>query len=180
MLKEALYLVEAYKNSAGVVARPLYVCTSIVGGLPGGRNAAVSALFQFPLERVHWHCDRCASIIAPSSASADSRGVEQYGRVDDFYASLEWSAGGLVHVHIAYWIVGAPRIDKVVVPRQSEAGVFEVDVTAADAVVLPHERAANVMSTFWDRVICEFNVAKHAKEGGDKGTLRSATGVRST
>jgi hypothetical protein len=108
--------------------------------------------------------------------------LQQYGRVDDFYASLEWSAGGLVHVHIAYWIVGAPRIDKVVVPRQSEAGVFEVDVTAADAVVLPHERAANVMSTFWDRVICEFNVAKHEKEGGDsdKGTLRSATGVRST
>ena len=108
--------------------------------------------------------------------------LQQYGRVDDFYASLEWSAGGLVHVHIAYWIVGAPRIDKVVVPRQSEAGVFEVDVTAADAVVLPHERAANVMSTFWDGVICEFNVAKHEKEGGDsdKGTLRSATGVRST
>jgi hypothetical protein len=138
------------ENFAG--AGPLYVCTSIVGGLPGGRNAAVSALFQFPLERVHWHCDRCASIIVPSSASVDSRVLEQYGRVDAFYASLEWSAGGLVHVHNPYWIAGAPRIDKVVVPRQSEAGVFEVDVTAADAVVLPHERAANVMSrwqTLW-------------------------------
>ena len=39
-----------------------------------------------------------------------------WGRVDDFWSSFEWSAGGMVHCHIAYWIKGAPRIDKVVVP----------------------------------------------------------------
>ena len=27
------------------------------------------------------------------------------GCVDDFYASFEWSDGGLVHVHIAFWTI---------------------------------------------------------------------------
>ena len=39
--------------------------------------------------------------------------LEDLGCVDDFYASFEWSGGGIVHVHMALWIVGAPRIDKV-------------------------------------------------------------------
>ena len=42
------------------------------------------------------------------------------GHVDDFCASSEWSTGGLVHVHLTLWIVGAPRIDKVVVERQGK------------------------------------------------------------
>ena len=61
--------------------------------------------------------------------------LEYYGCVDDFYASLEWSAGGLVHVHMALWIVGAPRIDKVVVPTESKPDVIQVDVTPAEAHV---------------------------------------------
>ena len=46
--------------------------------------------------------------------------LEQYGKVTDYYASLEWSAGGLVHAHIALWIVGSPRIDKVETPLEAE------------------------------------------------------------
>ena len=36
-----------------------------------------------------------------------------YGIVDDYYASFEWSEGEMIHAHIAFWIVGAPRIDKI-------------------------------------------------------------------
>ena len=103
--------------------------------------------------------------------------------MDDFYASLEWSAGGLIHAHIAFGIVGAPRIDKVVVPAESKAGVVEVDATAADAIVLPQEQAANVMASFWDRVISEFNVAKHTQAvaevpGVDAAELQADIGTR--
>ena len=31
-----------------------------------------------------------------------------YGIVDDYYASFKWSEGGMLHAHIAIWIVGAP------------------------------------------------------------------------
>ncbi len=89
---------------------------------------------------------------------ADLPDFQYYGYVDDFYASLEWSAGGLIHTHIAFWIVGSPRIDKVVVPKETKPDEVEIDVTPAEAVVLPQERAANPMATFWDRVITEFNV----------------------
>ena len=63
--------------------------------------------------------------------------LRYYGCVDDFYASLEWSAGGLIHTHIAFWIVGSPRIDKVVVPIEKEPDVFEIDATPSEAFVLP-------------------------------------------
>ena len=35
------------------------------------------------------------------------------GLVDDFYASFAWSDGGILHAHVALWMVGAPRIDKI-------------------------------------------------------------------
>ena len=38
---------------------------------------------------------------------------DSWGLVDDVYATFEWSAGGMVHVHIAFWIAGAPCIDKI-------------------------------------------------------------------
>ena len=43
-----------------------------------------------------------------------SLSLPSYGKVHDYWASFEWSAGGMVHIHIALWIIGAPRIDKVV------------------------------------------------------------------
>ena len=64
--------------------------------------------------------------------------LQNYGYVDDFYASLEWSAGGLIHTHIAFWIVGSPRIDKVVVPTETRVGVVEIDTADAESFVLPH------------------------------------------
>ena len=44
----------------------------------------------------------------------------KFGHVDDEYVTFEWSAGGMVHVHMAFWIVGAPRIDKIEVPREKQ------------------------------------------------------------
>ena len=37
---------------------------------------------------------------------SDLPDLQYYGYVDVFYASLEWSVGGLIHTHIAFWIVG--------------------------------------------------------------------------
>ena len=51
--------------------------------------------------------------VGPGIAFEDLPDLQYLGFVDDFYASFEWSHGGLVHVHIALWIVGSPRIDKV-------------------------------------------------------------------
>ena len=42
------------------------------------------------------------------------------GLVDDFYGSFEWSDGGILHAHIAFWMVGAPRIDKIQVPHERD------------------------------------------------------------
>ena len=110
--------------------------------------------------------------------------LQYYGYVDDFNASLEWSAGGLIHTHIAFWIVGSPRIDKVVVPTETKSDVVEIDATHAEAFVVPQERAANMMATFWDRVLTEFNVAKHVQEAAESTEdapvdLRPSVGVRS-
>ena len=41
-----------------------------------------------------------------------------FGQVDDYYMSYEWSEGGMIHAHMAFWVVGAPRIDKIEVPRE--------------------------------------------------------------
>ena len=35
--------------------------------------------------------------------------VRHFGQVDDWYASFEWSEGGIIHAHMAFWVVGAPR-----------------------------------------------------------------------
>ena len=108
--------------------------------------------------------------------------LEQYGKVTDYYASLEWSAGGLVHVHIALWIVGSPRIDKVETPFEAETAesdqslTVRVDITPSDAVPLPQAEAANLLGAFWDRVYTEFNVAKHLAPED----LRAVPGVRAS
>ena len=97
--------------------------------------------------------------------------LAHFGHVDDFWLSFEWSAGGIVHAHIALWIVGSPRIDKIVVPKEKEDNVVEVDVTEEDATVLVHEEAAAQMAAFWDRVLTEFNVSK-ALKGHDATALK--------
>jgi len=94
------------------------------------------------------------------------------GMVDDFYASFEWSDGGILHAHIAFWIVGSPRIDKIQIPKEIDNDdddaddlddVVEIDVTAEDKTVLTHDQAASLLASFWDPVLTEYNVAKAAR-----------------
>ena len=49
-----------------------------------------------------------------------------WGEIDDYWATYEWSEGGLIHLHIAFWVVGSPRVDVVKLAeeedRTNEAG----------------------------------------------------------
>ena len=66
----------------------------------------------------------------------------------------------MIHAHIALWIVGSPRFDKINVPQHLPNGVIEVDPDSEDVRVHSSEEAANLMACFWDRVLTEWNVAK--------------------
>ena len=39
---------------------------------------------------------------------ADILELRYFGQVDDSYTTFEWSEGGIIHVHMAVWVVGAP------------------------------------------------------------------------
>ena len=94
--------------------------------------------------------------------------LQHLGTVDDFYVSFEWSDGGLVHVHVALWVVGAPRIDQVVVPKEDkDKGVVEIPVHMDGGTVMPQEEAATLMAAFWERAYTEFNLAKTLHAGTD-------------
>ena len=66
----------------------------------------------------------------------------------------------MIHAHIALWIVGSPRFDKINVPKQLPSGVVEVEPDTEDVRVHSSEEAAKLMACFWDRVVTEWNVAK--------------------
>ena len=88
-----------------------------------------------------------------------------FGHVDDEYVSFEWSSGGMLHAHMAFWIVGAPRIDKIEVPQEKaddgeENAWVEVEVLPEGVGVTPQSEAADRLAAFWDRGFTEFNVAK--------------------
>ena len=105
--------------------------------------------------------------------------LQHLGEVDDVYVSFEWNDGGLVHVHIALWIVGSPRIDKVIVPREQGGNLVEVEVPIHGETVLPQEEAATLMSAFWERAYCEFNVAKTLLDESDPFAHAEQIGPRS-
>ena len=41
------------------------------------------------------------------------------GQVDDYYATYEWSEGSMIHEHMAFWVFGALRIDKIEAPSDN-------------------------------------------------------------
>ena len=95
--------------------------------------------------------------------------LAKFGHVDDEYVSFEWSSGGMVHVHMAFRVVGAPRIDKKEVPQEKEdehegKAWVQIDVVPEGATVVPQSEAANRLATFLDRAFTEFNVAKATVE----------------
>ena len=108
-----------------------------------------------------------------------------FGQVDDYYMSYEWSEGGMIHAHMAFWVVGAPRIDKIEVPREQArgAGCVEIDAPLPGQHSAPHAEAAERLAAFWDRPYTEYNVAKAMApaEGPPApcpGDLAGAVGVR--
>ena len=98
--------------------------------------------------------------------------LRYFGQVDDFYLTFEWNEGGMNHEHMACWVVGAPRIDKIEVPRESkeEADVVEIEVSLPGASVVPQTEAADRLATFWDRAYTEFSVAKAMAVPGTAST----------
>ncbi len=93
---------------------------------------------------------------------ADVPDLTHFGQVDDWYASFEWSEGGIIHAHMAFWVVGAPRVDKVEGPREPAPGsaVVEIEVPLPGQHAVPQAQAADRLAAFWDRAYTEYNVAK--------------------
>ena len=88
--------------------------------------------------------------------------LRHFGQVDDWYVSYEWSPGGIIHAHMAFWVVGAPRIDKIAVPREQArgSGGVEIETPLPGQSVVPQAEAAGRLAAFWDRAYTEYNVAK--------------------
>ena len=92
----------------------------------------------------------------------DAPDLQQFGYVDDYYISFEWSGGGMIHAHMALWITGAPRIDKIEMPhaKSGESGDdknwVEIDVVPPGTEVAPQAESAARLATFWDRAFTEF------------------------
>lgn len=101
--------------------------------------------------------------------------LHKFGHVDDYRLSYEWSKGGVIHAHIAPWIVGSPRIDLNNVPREVSKGVIEVEIDSEDVRVVEHKQDATHMASFWDRTITEFNVANADKGHKDGAAKASST-----
>ena len=103
--------------------------------------------------------------------------VRHFGQVDDWYATFEWSEGGIVHVHMAFWVVGAPRIDKVDVPCGQKGGSdgIEIHVPLPGQHAVPQAEAADRLSAFWDRAYTEYNVAKPCPRSWPRQALPAAT-----
>ena len=66
----------------------------------------------------------------------------------------------MVHVHIALWISGSPRIDKVLIPSSKADAAIELHLDTEDRVELEQGDAANRLATFFDRAYTEYSMAK--------------------
>ena len=93
---------------------------------------------------------------------ADIPELRHFGQVDDSYTTFEWSDGGIIHVHMAVWVVGAPRIDKIEAPRAQagKSGGVEIETPLPGQDAVPQAEAADRLAAFWDRTYTEYNVAK--------------------
>ena len=84
------------------------------------------------------------------------------GHVDDSCTSFEWSEGGMIHAHMAVWVVGAPRIVKIEAARErgGGSGGVEIETPLPGQDAVPQAEAENRLAAFWDRAYTEYNVAK--------------------
>ena len=63
----------------------------------------------------------------------------------------------MIHAHMAFWVVGAPRIDKIEVPREQEGGTgrVEIDAPLPGQHSVARAEAAERLAAFWDRAYTE-------------------------
>ena len=67
--------------------------------------------------RIREHLRECLGV---QDAELHLPDPSNWGEVDDYWATYEWSEGGLIHLHIAFWVVGSPRIDVVKIADEEE------------------------------------------------------------
>ena len=103
--------------------------------------------------------------------------MPDYGQVKDWWASFEWSDGGMVHIHIALWIGGAPRIDKVLLDEPLDDTSAQIhDLEYEGKVTLTEAIASKKLAWFFDRAYTEWNNLKaidcsDRKRPGRRSTL---------
>jgi hypothetical protein len=117
------------------------------------------------------------ALFDPSSVTVSSADF-QYGKVDDWWATFELSSGGMVHVHIAFWIVASPRLDMIVMPSDPDPVAKESIVLWDEdaSVVLQDDAAAKVLTKFYDRVCTEWNPIKKAADEVSRVGVRRSIG----
>ncbi len=86
----------------------------------------------------------------------------------------------MVHIHVAFWIVGSPRIDTVLFADPSVSDdieevvgcpAVEIPLVDADTVALENSAAACALRAFWDRVYTEWNVVKDSVTASSYGQI---------
>ncbi len=70
----------------------------------------------------------------------------------------------MLHAHMAFGVIGVPRIDKIEVPREkADEGEYhtwvEIEVLPNGVMAIPQSEAADRLAASWDRGFTEFNVA---------------------
>ena len=131
-------------------------------GVPG-KDLAIAAL-QRELARA-FGADDAGDVV-------DVDVPDNWGEVDDYWGTFEWSGGGMLHIHVALWISGSPRIDKVVHSKAARAGGAADQADGSNTVVsetvwadegdvcLSDDSAANALTAFFQRVYSEWNIIK--------------------
>lgn len=83
----------------------------------------------------------CNSINAELGSDADLYNLRipdllHSGYVDGCWFSFGWGVGGAIHAHIAFWIVGSPRIDKIDLAKRERQICFILTPMVSELVAL--------------------------------------------
>ena len=136
------------------------------------RDAAMDRRMREAIEHpaiVEWYCSvKLQLMLHLARRVLDSVHPGAGGDKDDYWASFEWGAGGITHLHIVLWKMFSVRLEKVA--RPDACG--RVQARQADAVL--ETEANNRMADFYSPHICEVNANKvqavHDRRSGHDGT----------
>ena len=104
---------------------------------------------------VEWYCAlKLGLMLHRSRRVLDSVHPNAGGDKDDYWATFEWGAGGITHLHIVLWKMLSLRLEKVAQPD----ACGRLQARQADAVL--ETEATNRLADFYSPHICEVNVKK--------------------